>query len=68
MKKVLLRHINSGKVKEMTEDHARDFMRSPSWEMIDSKGNRIAWPAKKRPLNPVQAPPVFEKPKKTKSA
>ena len=68
MEKVYLRHVNTGKVKEMSKDHARDFMRSPSWEMVDAKGKHIDWPKKQRPLNPVQAPPVFEKPKKDKSA
>lgn len=67
MKKYILRHINSREVKIMTEDHARDFIYSPSWELLDEKGNVIPKPKKQRPLNPVQAPPVFKKPKESKA-
>ena len=68
MKKYLLRHVNSGKVKEMTEDHARDFLDSPSWEQIDANGRVIPRAKKQRKPNPVLDPPVFKKPRQSKNA
>lgn len=64
-KKHLLRHINSGIVKEMTAAHARDFFDSPSWEEIDKTGRAIPKPKKAKPLNPVLEPPVFKKERST---
>ncbi len=68
MKTYMLRHTNSGEVKVMKEDIAKDFIYSPSWELIDEKGRVLPKPPKPRKINPVQAPPVFEKPKQSKSA
>lgn len=60
-KEYILRHVNSGTVKIMSEKHAQDFIYSPSWEMIDRNGNVIPKPKKTRKPNPVQEPPKFKK-------
>ncbi len=64
--KKLMKHINTGKIREMDLEIAKDFIGSPSWIEVDKQGNPIQ--SKKVEVKKVYDPPVFEKPRQTKTA
>ncbi len=66
--KKLMKHINTGKIREMDLEIAKDFIGSPSWVEVDKQGNPIQ--NKKQEVKKVYDPPIFVKPKErqTKSA
>lgn len=66
--KRLLKHINTGVIKEFDEEHALEFLKSPSWFEVDRQGHAIPPKKKVKPLNPVHQPPVFKKTAKKEEA